>query len=83
MICAAAGSQQVALLDHPLLRAAQAVLGQRHDACRALARAVRSDSPFDWNDAKERLSDLPEVQWEAIKETLRARADIPPAGRLH
>jgi hypothetical protein len=80
---AAAGSQQVLHLDHPLLRAAQAVLGLRHDACRALAQAVRSDSPFDWKAAKERLSDLPDDEWEAIKDELRSSAVIPPAGQLH
>lgn len=75
----AAGS----VVEHPLLRAARAVLGWHHDACRALARAVVSDSPFDWNAAKLCLSELPDGQWEEIKDLLRAAAAIPPVGGLN
>ncbi|MBI1244400.1 MAG: hypothetical protein GC202_05285 [Alphaproteobacteria bacterium] len=70
-------------MEHPLLQAARAVLGRRHDACRALARAVSSDSPFDWDAAKLCLSDLPDGQWEEIKDILRSAAIIPPLGQLH
>jgi len=71
-------------LEHPLLRAAQSVLGGQHTACRALARAVRSGDAFDWNAAKELLSDLPAREWDEIKNVLRTAAEIPPApGRLN
>lgn len=70
-------------MEHPLLRAARAVLGWHHDACVAIARAVASDNPFDWNAAKACLCDLPDGQWEQIKDALRAASAIPPAGRLH
>lgn len=71
-------------MDHPLLRAAQTVLGGQHNACRALARAVRSGDAFDWRAAKELLSDLPDREWDEIKNVLRSAAAIPPAqGRLN
>jgi hypothetical protein len=67
-------------LEHPLLRAAETVLGGEHDACRALARAVDTDDAGDWRTAKEILSDLPEADWVAIK--LALQTEIPP-GRLN
>lgn len=71
-------------MEHPLLRAAQTVLGGQHTACRALARAVRSGTAFDWRAAKELLSDLPDREWDEIKSVLRASADLsPPPGRLN
>ncbi len=70
-------------MEHPLLRAAQTVLGGRHSACRALARAVKSGDDFDWLAAKEQLSDLPDREWDAIKDVLRSSAEIPSPGRLN
>ncbi|MBI3505648.1 MAG: hypothetical protein HY059_12470 [Proteobacteria bacterium] len=70
-------------MEHPLLRAAQTILGGRHSACRALERAVKSGDAFDWRAAKEQLSDLPDADWDAIKDALRSSAEIPPPGRLN
>jgi len=69
-------------LEHPLLKAAEAVLGDQHAACRALARAVGSDDAGDWRAAKEILSDLPEQDWNEIKRVLRADV-ADPASRLN
>ena len=66
-------------LEHPLLKAAETVLGGEHDACRALARAVDSDDAGDWRAAKEILSDLSDDEWNQIKLVLRAGTnDVSP-----
>ena len=68
-------------MEHPLLRAAETVLGDDHAACRALARAVDTDDAGDWRAAKEILSDLSEQDWNEIKRVLRA--DVADPARLN
>lgn len=70
-------------MEHPLLRAAETVLGGEHDACRALARAVDSDDAGDWRTAKEILSDLSDHEWNEIKRVLRAGVDETAPQRLN